>query len=113
MLEYPAENDLLFLSTQGILNPSIKARIYQLRRFLDRLNQESAFNPKFLTIGEFYHSIIEKMWDIYDQYGQEGQKKLFSGDSRKQFTIFTLPQMHPIYDFRTAMNQIRIVVEEG
>ena len=39
--------------------------------------------------------------------------KLFTGDSRKQFTYFGLENMTEIVDLRSALNQFRLIVEEG
>lgn len=39
--------------------------------------------------------------------------KLFSGDSRKQFTYFGLENMAEVVDLRSALNQFRTIVEEG
>ena len=39
--------------------------------------------------------------------------QLFAGDPRKQFTYFGLENMAEVYDLRSALNQFRLIVEEG
>lgn len=38
---------------------------------------------------------------------------LFSGDAANQFTYPQLTHMQEIYSLRTALNQIRLIVDEG
>lgn len=55
------------------------------------------------------------MWDLYDAEGylKSPDAKMFTGDPRKQFTYFNLPDMAEVYDLRSALNQIRLIVLEG
>ena len=39
--------------------------------------------------------------------------KIFSGDSRQQFTYFGLENMSSVYDLSSCLNQLRMIVEEG
>ena len=56
--------------------------------------------------------MVDRLWELNDLYQGE-ENRLWNGDARKQFTYFYLSDMAPIYDFRSAMNQIRLIVEEG
>ena len=57
------------------------------------------------------------LWDLSDMekyLNQKGEKvKIFSGDSRQQFTYFGLENMSGVYDLSSCLNQLRLIVEEG
>ena len=38
---------------------------------------------------------------------------IFTGDPRKQFLYFGLTNMSKVYDLSSALNQLRLIVEEG
>lgn len=77
-----------------------------------KINLEQLKNPDFLTIGELYAEITQRLWDLNDQAVKEG-KELFGGAPEYQFTYPQLEKMTEIYSLRTALNQIRLIVEEG
>ena len=82
-----------------------------------KLHEEQTTNTGFLTIGEAYAEIMDKMWELADIENYlrdtEHSVKLFTGDSRRQFTYFGLENMAEIVDLRSALNQFRLIVEEG
>ena len=84
------------------------------------MKQYKESNPEFKTIGEHYSDIIDELWDLSDIEKQINQnsadQKLFTGDPRKQFEyIGDLGTMNvvKIEDLRSALNQLREIVEEG
>lgn len=82
-----------------------------------KLHEEQTTNTGFLTIGEAYAEIMDKMWELADieNYLRDTEHSvtLFTGDPRRQFTYFGLENMAEIVDLRTALNQFRLIVDEG
>ena len=73
-----------------------------------------------MTIGDFYGTVVDSLWDLGDleeivnkEVNEKEKVTLFSGTPSKQFTYFNLEDMSEIYDLRSALNQIRLIVEEG
>ena len=60
---------------------------------------------------------MDLLWDLTDierYLNSKGEKvKIFSGDSRQQFSYFGLENMNGVYDLRSCMDQMRLIVEEG
>jgi hypothetical protein len=53
------------------------------------------------------------LWQISEQEDSAHGKVLFSGNPIYQFTYPQLENMTEIYSLRTALNQLRLIVEEG
>jgi hypothetical protein len=53
------------------------------------------------------------LWQLSDEEDPKNGKILFSGNPVYQFTYFQLEHMEEIYGLRTALNQIRLITEEG
>lgn len=56
-----------------------------------------------------YEKISDYLWALNDM----DQKRLFSGDNARQFTYMYLDTMCNVIDLRTALEQIRLITEEG
>jgi hypothetical protein len=101
----------LFLSSEGV-PPENKAKIDQVQsRVVEAVNAEQVRNKDFHTIGELYAEIVSMLWDLDSL--EDKKNVLFSGDAAMQFTYPQLTSMVEIYSLRTALNQIRLIVEEG
>ena len=115
-LELPGEIGNLTFDYTGE-DPIRQARVAYLRRIMGKLHTEQTSNSNFLTIGEAYAGIMDKMWELSDIENYlrdtEHRVQLFSGDSRRQFTYFGMDNMAEIVDLRSALNQFRLIVEEG
>lgn len=89
----------------------------RLNKVMHDVTVEHETNPNFKTIGDYYDELECMFWDMHDMetyLKSKGEKvKLFSGDPQQQFTYFGLENMTAIYDIRTSMNQMHLVVEEG
>ena len=87
--------------------------------YLKLIIKEQEGNPNFLTIGECYSKMIDKLWELSDLETNINKKagkdevKLFSGDISQQFTYVFLENMTHIIDVRTCLDQFRLIVEEG
>lgn len=62
-----------------------------------------------MTIGMAYEKITDYFWALNDI----DPVKLFSGDNSKQFTYMYLENMTEVINLRTALEQIRLITEEG
>ncbi len=60
-----------------------------------------------------YSQITQLLWQISEQEDSQTGKVLFSGNPIYQFTYPQLENMTEIYSLRTALNQLRLIVEEG
>lgn len=60
-----------------------------------------------------YEMITDLMWSLHDLEDPSKDKKLFSGNPLKQFTYMYLENMTEVIDIRTALEQIRVICEEG
>ncbi len=56
-----------------------------------------------------YNKIMSYLWALNDL----DSESLFNGDKRKQFTYMYLNDMVEIINLRTALEQIRQIVQEG
>ena len=101
----------------------IDVKIKRLKEIFDQLKEQLEKYPNtFKTIGQYYSEIIEKFWHLDDleKYINEMAKKdkrelvkIFTGDQRKQFNYFGLGEMIEVYDLKSALDQFRLIVEEG
>jgi hypothetical protein len=64
---------------------------------------------EFMTIGMAYEKITNYLWALNDMNSVE----LFNGDNAKQFTYMYLDSMTEVINLRTALEQIRLITEEG
>lgn len=78
---------------------------------IDAVNKEQARNPEFHTIGELYAEITSILWDLHNH--EDKVNRTFTGNAAMQFTYPQLTNMVEIYSLRTALNQIRLIVDEG
>ena len=118
-IELPGELDKISFNYDGT-DSNIQSRVDYLNGLMFALGEERNNHPTtFLTIGDVYAMIMDELWDLSDLEAflnkdqAEPVVQLFSGDSSKQFTYFNLPDMAEIYDLRSALNQIRLIIEEG
>ena len=118
-IELPGELDKISFNYDGT-DTNIQSRVDYLNGLMFALGEERNNHPTtFLTIGDVYAMIMDELWDLSDLEAflnkdqVEPVVQLFSGDSSKQFTYFNLPDMAEIYDLRSALNQIRLIIEEG
>ena len=99
------------------MDPERVRRAKNLSLFIHDLTAEHEKNPDFRTIGDYYGEVMDMLWDLSDMervLTNKGEKvKLFSGDPKQQFTYYGLENMSGIYDLRSTLNQLRLVVEEG
>lgn len=93
------------------LSAASQKRMDELKKYLNDVLKELDSNDKFKTIGMFYEEIIEDLWNLHDLYGGDPEN-LWSGDPRRQFTYF-MEGLSQVYDLKTALDQIRLIVEEG
>lgn len=97
-IELPSELGYLNLNYSGdpdnnnAVDPQRQERVERLSQILGLVEHEQNTNPDFLTIGECYAGIIDKFWELSDVEKKldDPNAKLFTGDSRKQFTYFGL-----------------------
>ena len=101
----------------GKIDPERAKRAKILGNLMHDLTVEHETNPEFKTIADYYDDVMSSLWDLSDMeryLNSKGEKvKLFSGDPKQQFTYYGLENMSGIYDLRSCLNQIRLVVEEG
>lgn len=83
----------------------------ELQQYLNRIKSEFDKSRKFRSIGMFYGEIMEDLWMYYDRYRDE-PAKMFKGNIRRQFTYF-MDGLTPIYDIKTALEQLKLIVDEG
>jgi hypothetical protein len=62
-----------------------------------------------MTIGMAYEKITDYLWVLSDM----DHTKLFNGENSKQFTYMYLDNMTEVINLRTALEQIRLITEEG
>ena len=65
----------------------------------------------FRTIGLFYELLTKALWYLNDH--ETGANILFDGNPLKQFTYHYLENMVEITNLRTALDQIRLITEQG
>ena len=99
------------------MDPERARRAHNLSLFIHDLTTEHEKNPDFRTIADYYGEVMDMFWDLSDMekfLNSKGENvRLFSGDPQQQFTYFGLENMSGIYDLRSTLNQLRLVVEEG
>ena len=101
----------------GNMDAERAKRVANLNRMMRDLTTEHEENRDFRTIGDYYGEVIDMLWDLSDMENNlnaKGEKvKLFSGDPLQQFTYFGLENMSKVYDLRSCLNELRLIVEEG
>jgi hypothetical protein len=109
--EFPSETKNLVLSTEGVPEENQKLIQEVQDKVINAVNAEQARNPDFHTVGELYAEIISILWDLNNHESKDSI--IFSGNAAMQFTYPQLTSMVEIYSLRTALNQIRLIVDEG
>ena len=122
VIELPSETKYLHFKyfghpETGVIDKERARRAKNLSLFMHDLTTEHENNPNFKTIADYYGELMDMLWDLSDMekyLNSKGEKvKLYSGDPKLQFTYFGLENMSGIFDLRSTMNQLRLVVEEG
>lgn len=87
----------------------LKAAIDAAKLELTPRETTSPSKGEFLTIGMAYEKIMNLMWALNDI----SETELFNGNPEKQFTYLYMDNMTEVINLRTALEQIRIITQEG